>query len=577
MTTTSSILPSYQRFVNGVPVPLFSRRSFRPREKYLIMLVFLTFGVVCFGTFFFLPDFRPGTGGVAVNSVYRVYQHMQKAGPELLIPAPPRLQGGIKGSIGHLNAVPPGHEGIDHQDVHILQDKQKLQAKIDEEYQQQKMLEKPEVIGEIHVRVTSSPSLVLHRKNEVLETVPPAPASKLPLTVGGEDKDPIARERRDKVKEMMKHGWDNYVRYAWGKNELRPISKRGHSASIFGASNMGATIVDGLDTLYIMGLHDEFKQGRDWIAENLDFDIAKLLFDDIRTEEYLLEDETEIQIQTRYLDISSHIIYIFCWLSFICAAASCILILNPVILDVIMPLNKFRLHYSLIFLSNDRRKCIDIFLVLNSIIIFTFGLLSLICSELLTNIFSYYICRQFHIVCYRIRKIITDLSMPNLPKTDLKLRDIHRVVDIHCHAIEHIHMAFHTNNAATQYLLAIILFVFSFSINLYRLYKALITMDNRMEILGSILIVIYHLMMALYNNHYGQLIINSNHGIFNELCASTWYRIPLKAQKLLLFMILRSSMGCEICLSGLFTPSYAGLTSMMSSSFSYCAVIYSIQ
>ncbi|XP_012343448.1 mannosyl-oligosaccharide alpha-1,2-mannosidase IA-like [Apis florea] len=129
MTTTSSILPSYQRFVNGVPVPLFSRRSFRPREKYLIMLVFLTFGVVCFGTFFFLPDFRPGTGGVAVNSVYRVYQHMQKAGPELLIPAPPRLQGGIKGSIGHLNAVPPGHEGIDHQDVHILQDKQKLQVR----------------------------------------------------------------------------------------------------------------------------------------------------------------------------------------------------------------------------------------------------------------------------------------------------------------------------------------------------------------------------------------------------------------------------------------------------------------
>lgn len=76
----------------------------------------------------------------------------------------------------------------------------------------------------------------------------------------------------------MKHGWDNYVRYAWGKNELRPISKRGHSASIFGASNMGATIVDGLDTLYIMGLHDEFKQGRDWIAENLDFDIVSTIF-----------------------------------------------------------------------------------------------------------------------------------------------------------------------------------------------------------------------------------------------------------------------------------------------------------
>lgn len=39
---------------------------------------------------------------------------------------------------------------------------------------------------------------------------------------------------------------------------------------------MGATIVDGLDTLYIMGFHDEYKQGRDWIAENLDFDLVSL-------------------------------------------------------------------------------------------------------------------------------------------------------------------------------------------------------------------------------------------------------------------------------------------------------------
>ena len=31
----------------------------------------------------------------------------------------------------------------------------------------------------------------------------------------------------------------------------------------------GATIVDGLDTLWIMGLKDEFKEGRDWIEENL--------------------------------------------------------------------------------------------------------------------------------------------------------------------------------------------------------------------------------------------------------------------------------------------------------------------
>jgi len=70
--------------------------------------------------------------------------------------------------------------------------------------------------------------------------------------------------------QMMKHAWDGYETYAWGKNEVKPISKRGHSASIFGSASMGATIVDGLDTLYIMGFMEEYKRGRQWVADHLD-------------------------------------------------------------------------------------------------------------------------------------------------------------------------------------------------------------------------------------------------------------------------------------------------------------------
>ncbi|TNN68576.1 Mannosyl-oligosaccharide 1,2-alpha-mannosidase IA [Liparis tanakae] len=32
---------------------------------------------------------------------------------------------------------------------------------------------------------------------------------------------------------MMKHAWGSYRRYAWGSNELRPISKQGHSSNLF--------------------------------------------------------------------------------------------------------------------------------------------------------------------------------------------------------------------------------------------------------------------------------------------------------------------------------------------------------
>lgn len=88
---------------------------------------------------------------------------------------------------------------------------------------------------------------------------------------GGEDSDPVARQRRDKVTEMVLHAWRGYKTYAWGKNELRPISKRGHTAGIFGRQDMGATIVDALDTLYIMGLMEEFNEGRAWVQYHLDF------------------------------------------------------------------------------------------------------------------------------------------------------------------------------------------------------------------------------------------------------------------------------------------------------------------
>uniref|UniRef100_A0AAX7SUL9 alpha-1,2-Mannosidase n=1 Tax=Astatotilapia calliptera TaxID=8154 RepID=A0AAX7SUL9_ASTCA len=67
-----------------------------------------------------------------------------------------------------------------------------------------------------------------------------------------------------------------YRQYGWGHNELKPIAKKGHSTNIFGSSQLGATIVDAVDTLYIMGLHEEFKDGQEWIEQNLDFSNAEV-------------------------------------------------------------------------------------------------------------------------------------------------------------------------------------------------------------------------------------------------------------------------------------------------------------
>ncbi|XP_020795972.1 mannosyl-oligosaccharide 1,2-alpha-mannosidase IA [Boleophthalmus pectinirostris] len=85
----------------------------------------------------------------------------------------------------------------------------------------------------------------------------------------GKPTDPQTNERREKVKEMMKFAWDNYKRYAWGKNELRPLTRNGHIGNMFGGLR-GASIIDSLDTLYIMGLMEEYNDAKEWVKTSLD-------------------------------------------------------------------------------------------------------------------------------------------------------------------------------------------------------------------------------------------------------------------------------------------------------------------
>ncbi|RZB38857.1 hypothetical protein BDFB_013443 [Asbolus verrucosus] len=197
--TSTGILPTYQRFINGVPVP-FSRRSFRAREKYVIFSVFVTFGLICFGTFFFLPEFR-GTNGTA-ESVYKMYDQIKRAGPELLIPPPPHLEDSREAP--RLMR----HEDDVRADPHLLDDRQKLRAKIEQDGEL-KVLERPGVRRSSSTARPDQPDENAAREDvgdipqeAGVVTVPPAISDRYPVVSNGEDKDPAARERRSKVKEV---------------------------------------------------------------------------------------------------------------------------------------------------------------------------------------------------------------------------------------------------------------------------------------------------------------------------------------------------------------------------------------
>ena len=70
--------------------------------------------------------------------------------------------------------------------------------------------------------------------------------------------------RQKAVVRAFKHAWKAYRINAWGKDELNPIS--GDSSEWF---NLGLTLIDALDTMWLMGLKDEFNEAREWVRSEM--------------------------------------------------------------------------------------------------------------------------------------------------------------------------------------------------------------------------------------------------------------------------------------------------------------------
>ncbi|XP_071226105.1 mannosyl-oligosaccharide 1,2-alpha-mannosidase IA-like [Salvelinus alpinus] len=221
-----------------------SPTSFRLTEKFILLLVFSAFITLCFGAIFFLPDSSKLLSGVFFHS--SAVETNTRTGTD----SDSNVAVGTDEKI--LTKIRKDHEKA------LVEAKDTLQKRPDE-IKQDIQNEKDKVLkegkgGQDYINLP------------VIEYVRP------PGATGHEPSDPETKERRAKIKEMMTFAWDSYKRYAWGSNELRPVSKQGHSSNLFG-SIKGATIVDALDTLYIMEMFEDFDMATEWVEKNLDFNV----------------------------------------------------------------------------------------------------------------------------------------------------------------------------------------------------------------------------------------------------------------------------------------------------------------
>ncbi len=86
-----------------------------------------------------------------------------------------------------------------------------------------------------------------------------------PYTYKKGESDDLARSRRYQVKKAMKFAWAAYEQYAFGMDEIKPETMVGAN----GWGGFGTTLVDSLDTLWLMDMKDEFQRARDWVRDSL--------------------------------------------------------------------------------------------------------------------------------------------------------------------------------------------------------------------------------------------------------------------------------------------------------------------
>ena len=92
-----------------------------------------------------------------------------------------------------------------------------------------------------------------------------------PYTYSPGESDDLARSRRIHVKRAMQHAWNGYKTYAFGQDEVLPQTKSGHN----NWGGMGTTLVDSLDTLWLMDMKDEFYEARDWCKSTLNHNVPR--------------------------------------------------------------------------------------------------------------------------------------------------------------------------------------------------------------------------------------------------------------------------------------------------------------
>ncbi|XP_019889293.1 uncharacterized protein LOC105285737 isoform X3 [Ooceraea biroi] len=305
-------------------------------------------------------------------------------------------------------------------------------------------------------------------------------------------------------------------------------------------------------------------------------DKVKQLMELIDNDLDLLKDDLDIDIIKKYADnvrFMTIIAMVFCHFGISCYLT---LQLLPLILDVIVPLNATRslklITITEYFVNREKYACA---ILLHEMLTVYVGAITTCSTGLIFMAYILHGCALLKIASRRMKHAIQKniLAMPNPVKEYLLYQRIVDIVFVHRRVIQ-----FHELSVSSfmiSFAFLIIIGVTSLSLNLYQLLQLMTVTYDFGEISVIFILVVFHVNYMFVLNYGGEEVQNHGMELFQATYNGLWYAAPLRTQKLILFIMQKTTVKITLVCGGIFVASLEGFVTLVNTAVSYFTVIYS--
>ncbi|XP_011860671.1 PREDICTED: uncharacterized protein LOC105557890 isoform X2 [Vollenhovia emeryi] len=304
----------------------------------------------------------------------------------------------------------------------------------------------------------------------------------------------------------------------------------------------------------------------------------KNLFEELKYICNELKNENEIILMKRYGSNAKRYTAIIILIAIVAIPIVIVSSIWPRILDIIKPKNESRSSIWMQVMTQqfiDQEKYCYLYLFHMNTAFFIGSIATIATGTMLIACFTY-ACAMFKIASLRIEQAMMANNLQNkFENVIIIYKGIIYAVDVHRKAMEF--CKYLISNFEGSFFFLIAIGVLNLSLNLCRIYQIVSGEMNKEQFLVHLISTAITVLYMFIANYIGQEIMDHNNNIFTTAYNVRWYKAPLHAQKLILFLLQMGNKAFGLNVGGLFVASINCFASLVSASISYFTVLYSIQ